>query len=92
MIEVSATVLNVSLLRELVAIRTLKYFVKVKCFAEITATVDLSHTAVLSYTESIYVYLENRWWLLHPHKFLRVLFAVLLMVVLIFPRELLGLE
>ena len=92
MIEVSATVLNVSLLRELVAVRTLKNFIKIKCFAEITATVDLSHTTVLSYTKSIYVYLENWWWILHPHKLFSILFPELIMVVLIFTNELLSLE
>ena len=92
MIEVSATVLNVSLLRELVAIRTLKYFVKVKCFAKITATVDLSHTTVLSNTESSYVYLEDWWWLLHPHKLFSILFPELIMIVLIFTCELFSLE
>ena len=92
MIVVSATVLNVSLLRELVTIRTLKYFIKIECFAKITATVDLSHTTILSKTESIYVYLKNGWWLLHSHKLFSILFPELIMIVLIFTNELFGLE
>ena len=92
MIVVPATVLNVSLLRELVTIRTLKYFIKIESFAKITATVDLSHTTILPKTESIYVYLKNGRWLFHSHKLFSILFPELIMIVLIFTNELFGLE
>ena len=84
MVEVPAMVLDLGFLRKLIAIRPFQDFIEIQSLAEITATIDLAHTAVPPKAESIDVHLENRWWLLHPHELLCILFAVLIVVVLVF--------
>ena len=83
-VEVPAMVLDVGFLGKLIAIRPFQDFIKIQSLAEITATIDLTHTAVPPKAESIDVHLENGWWLLHPHELLSILFAVLVVVVLVF--------
>ena len=79
-------------LRKLETVGTFQDLVEVEDLSEFALAVYLSHWSILAKAETIDVDLQNRWKFRYPNKLPCVLFPVMLVVVLVLPCELFGLE